>query len=83
MQIRKLFEPSRYVGALAVQIFREVYQEHSRCRVCAIGIEPNPKHTQRLNELEAHLQAAGAPVLVLRGAAAPYDGEQQVSRSTL
>jgi hypothetical protein len=79
VQIRKLYEERRYPGALAVQIFRDVFRSHSRCRVCAIGVEANPKHTHRLNELESRLQAAGAPALVLRGAAAIYDGEQQVS----
>ena len=78
VQLRKLFEPYKYRGALAVHVFREVFGVvGNRCRVCAIGVEPNPRHGARLNDLESKLQAAGAPVLVLRGAAATYDGEQQ------
>jgi len=38
--------------------------------VCAIGVEPNPKHTPRLNDLQASLRAAGAPVLWLHETAA-------------
>ena len=77
VQIRKLFEPHHYRGALATRIFRDVgFRDEMRCRVCAIGIEPNPHHSARLDQLEQLLQAASAPALVLRGAANVYDGEQ-------
>ena len=77
VQLRKLFEPDKYRGSLGVEIYRDAFAHDERCRVCAIGIEPSPRHTARLDELETRLQAAGAPLTVLRGAAATYDGEQQ------
>ena len=77
VQIRKLFEPDLYHSALAVSIFRDAFRSHERCRVCAIGVEPNPRHHPRLSELEARYGSQGWPVAILRGAAATYDGEQQ------
>ena len=75
VQIRKLFEPRSYKNALAVKIFHDVFGAERRCQVCAIGIEPNPRHEARLDELEVKLGRAGAPVLVLRAAAATSDSE--------
>lgn len=51
-------------------IFDEYFGAAPRCGVCAIGVEPNPKHTSRLNDLQASLRAAGAPVLWLHQTAA-------------
>ena len=68
VQLRKLFEPHQFEGAPVLPVFSAVFGG-DRCRVCAVGIEPNPRHAERLNELESRLAAAGFGVLVLRGAA--------------
>ena len=51
VQIRKLFEPHKYPGAEVLPIFANLFGPQ-RCKVCAIGIEPNPRHTLRLNMLK-------------------------------
>lgn len=66
VQIRKLFEPHRYSGAPLLPIFEEFFGAAPRCRVCALGFEPNPAHSPVLDELEQRLGAAGARVKVLR-----------------
>ena len=51
VQIRKLFEPQKYPGAAVHQLFESSFgaaSGGSRCRVCAIGFEPNPRHRTRL-----------------------------------
>ena len=68
VQLRKLFEPHRFEGAPVLPVFSAAFGE-DRCRVCAVGIEPNPRHARRLDVLESKLTAAGFGVLVLRGAA--------------
>lgn len=56
IQIRKLFEPSRYPGAGVLPIFDQYFgpNRHLARDLCAIGIEMNPKHTTRLSALERH-----------------------------
>ena len=68
VQLRKLFEPHRFEGAPVLPVFSAAFGD-DRCRVCAVGIEPNPRHARRLDVLESKLTAAGFGVLVLRGAA--------------
>ena len=51
-------------------IFDDLFGKAPRCHVCAIGIEPNPKHTTRLVQLENELRTVGAPVLWLNETAA-------------
>lgn len=46
-------------------IFDDFFGKAPRCQVCAIGVEPNPKHTLRLMQLQKDLRKAGAPVLWL------------------
>lgn len=53
VQIRKLFEPERYPGAAVIPIF-DKYFGNNRSRICAVGFEPNPVHTVRLNALQEH-----------------------------
>ena len=56
VQIRKLFEPSRYPGAPILQIFDKYFgtDRQHKPSMCAIGMEMNPKHTMRLSSLEKH-----------------------------
>ena len=51
-------------------IFDKYFGPAPRCKVCAIGIEPNPRHVDRLAALEKTLRAAGAGVLILNRTAA-------------
>ena len=41
VQIRKLFEPWRYPSATVQPVYERLFGV-DRCRVCAIGMEPNP-----------------------------------------
>ena len=74
VQIRKLYEPRRYPEAAFGPLFDEAFGNSSRCQVCALGIEPNDRHKQRLDQLESSLRRAGAGVMILHAAAAPMDG---------
>ena len=74
VQIRKLYEPHKYINASSLAVFDRLFGPPPRCNVCAIGIEPNPRHRARLEKVEQHLRAAGAPVLILSAAAANFDG---------
>ena len=74
VQIRKLFEPHKYPGAPVHSLFTETFASTDRCRVCAIGVEPNPRHRPRLSQLQTRLTAAGAGVTVFEAAAGSADG---------
>ena len=69
VQVRKLFEPEKYTGSSVLQLFDRVFGAAPRCRVCAIGFEPNPRLYARLDDLQARLRGAGAGATV-KGAAA-------------
>lgn len=80
VQLRKLFEPHKYPGAPALRVFDDVFgRDRDPCGVCAIGIEPNPHHEQRLERLERRLRDAQARVLVLRAAASDADSVAQLA----
>ena len=50
VQIRKLYEPQKYPGAVVHRIFNEAFgsSRSDRKNVCTIGFEPNPAHSERL-----------------------------------
>ena len=78
VQVRKLFEPSRYPGAQVLPIFDKyfgVFRNHTP-GLCAIGIEMNPTHTMRLSALEKHYtQTCGYRVRFFKETAATtHDG---------
>jgi FkbM family methyltransferase len=78
VQIRKLFEPSRYPEAEVLPIFDKHFG-HMRNKsrdLCAIGIEMNPSHTSRLRRLEHHyVSKCGYNVrMFVETAASTYDG---------
>ena len=75
VQVRKLYEPAKYEGAGVLPIFEQAFGPSRRCRVCAIGFEPNPRHSARLNLVEHHLNRAGLRVMFFRAAAGAVDGE--------
>eukprot|EP00947_MAST-08B_sp_MAST-8B-sp1_P001158 g1158.t1 len=85
VQIRKVYEPYKYVEAVrlegdggwqpllnatALVLFRHYFGPAPRCHVCSIGIEANPTHSARLDEVQRRLRAAGAGVLFFKAAAA-------------
>ena len=69
VQIRKLYEPHKYPGSPILERFEEAFGRPPWCDVCAIGIEPNPEHSARLDEVEERLRRANAEVLIFRAAA--------------
>lgn len=61
-------------------IFEEHFGPAPRCRVCAIGVEPNPRHEARHKQVQEALQAAGMGALWLsRTAANTVDGELSIN----
>ena len=74
VQIRKMYEPHHYTGANMLVHFDKLFGPTPRCGVCTIGLEPNPRHSAKLHSLTRHLQAAGAGVIVLHGAALDRNG---------
>ena len=61
-------------------IFDKHFGKAPRCGVCAIAVEPNPRHTARHKELQAVLQAAGAGALWLsRTAASTSNGQLDIT----
>eukprot|EP01047_Picozoa_sp_COSAG01_P068501 COSAG01_NODE_9916_length_2302_cov_2.195642_3_plen_310_part_00 len=61
VQIRKLFEPSKYPGASVLPFFDEFFGpvDMRRQNTCAFGFEANPKHMKRLKQIEQAYQALG------------------------
>ena len=69
VQLRKLYEPSLYPRSPMIRgAFRSVFGPPPWCNVCAIGFEPNPKHSSRLRDLQGNLTAAGAPLHIFHAA---------------
>ena len=71
----------RGAAGMKVHLVRtlRVWDEHfgpaPRCNVCAIGLEPNPTHRARLQQVQRRLRAAGAGVLFFEAAASDRAGE--------
>ena len=61
MQIRKLYQPAAFPEAKVRPHFDAVFgpSHVPRCRVCAIGVEPNPRQADRLDTLERKLGNVG------------------------
>eukprot|EP00191_Tetraselmis_sp_GSL018_P003297 CAMPEP_0177608188 /NCGR_PEP_ID=MMETSP0419_2-20121207/18330_1 /TAXON_ID=582737 /ORGANISM="Tetraselmis sp., Strain GSL018" /LENGTH=281 /DNA_ID=CAMNT_0019102845 /DNA_START=139 /DNA_END=984 /DNA_ORIENTATION=+ len=58
VQVRKLFEPSKFPKALVKPVF-EKYFGSNRSGVCAIGFEPNPLHTLQLMRIQESYRMKG------------------------
>jgi hypothetical protein len=54
IRLRKLFEPSLHPKAKVHQILNASFDQEAvvQGKVCAVGFEPNLKHTTRLQSLE-------------------------------
>ena len=72
VQIRKLHEATLYPHAPAVRLFDATFGPAPHCDVCAIAIEPNPRHALRLAQLKENYHRVG--VLVLIAAVSDADG---------
>jgi FkbM family methyltransferase len=61
VQVRKLFEPSKYPDAAVLPFFDQFFGpvDLRRQNTCAFGVEANPKHTKRLQEIEQAYRAQG------------------------
>jgi hypothetical protein len=72
VQVRKLYEPSRYTDAPVQALFTRHFgaEPEQRRRVCAVGFEPSPKHTPRLRQLERRYGELGYRVTFMSGVAA-------------
>jgi hypothetical protein len=75
VQLRKLYEPHRYKDAPVLGIFKDMFgAARQRCGVCSVGIEPNPRHGDRLDEVQRQLTSIGARVAILKAAASDAEG---------
>jgi len=86
VQVRKLYEAEKYVGASILEKFDQVYGPPSRREspsshsgLCALGLEPNPKHQPRLREIEKAYKRRGWNVHFYPFAAWSAEGEMGFS----
>ena len=68
IQIWKLFEPEKYSGAKFLPIYGAVFgsidrgkeENHPNLKkICSLGFETNPEHTQYLKDVEASYNKCG------------------------
>lgn len=81
VQIRKLFEPKLYPKAGIHKFFNEWFEvaEERNRTVCAIGFEPDPSHTHRLEEVESWYRSGGYCVRIFtQTAIGTQDGPVQL-----
>jgi len=67
--------PGRFDGYK--RAFDQIFGPAPRCSVCAIGIEPNPRHIKHQKEILHHIRSAGGAALILQGAASSVGGATQ------
>ena len=58
VQVRKLFEPSKFPRAPVHRYFDQYFGQ-DRHDVCAIGFEPNPRHSHELRQIEENYRMMG------------------------
>ena len=68
VQLRKLYQPDHFKWAKVHRLFSE-YFGHNRTNVCALGIEANPRHAERLLELQSKYQSMNYPMVILTSTA--------------
>jgi hypothetical protein len=77
IQIRKLFEPDLFPGALVLPLFDEYFGGDVSARreeVCAFGFEPNPNHFKRLEQLTTTYNSLGWRTHVMHAGVGTEDG---------
>jgi hypothetical protein len=75
IQIRKLFEPELYPHDPVLPIYDQLFgtDRAENTRICAVGFEPNPRHTQKLQELEGAYLKKGWRVKIFTATAADVE----------
>lgn len=68
VQVRKLYESSKYPGSFLVSQFAHHFGSGPRDNVCAFAFEPNPRHYPRLREIEAVYNSLGWRVMMIPAA---------------
>ena len=76
VQTRKLYRPEMFPGAYALPVYDEYFPNVTERRetVCSIGIEPNPKHYERLRRLARIYTGVGWRTSFLEAAASNTEG---------
>lgn len=67
VQIRKLFEPQHYEEAKILPVFEKYFgpfNQRDKSQVCAVGWEPNPTHTERLQNLSDAYNKCGFRTII-------------------
>jgi len=89
VNIRKLFEPKKFPDASIVSVFDEEMGSAGWRRapgkqngLCALGLEPNPEHLDRLNELQAAYEKHGWNVHFYPFAAYNAEGKMSFNKTT-
>ena len=59
VQIRKLYDPESFPDAPVLAVFDQVFGPPPRRDICALGFEPNIKHTATLKGIEQNLKCRG------------------------
>lgn len=59
VQIRKLYDPDLFPNAPVLEIFDRIFGPPPRRSVCAIGFEPNRKHSEHLLSIQDNLRCRG------------------------
>ena len=78
VQVRKLFEPGAFANASVQPHFKSLFGTWSerRNRACAVGFEPNPYHSERLEAIQTRYAELGLRATFLsRTAVGTRDGE--------
>lgn len=74
VQIRKLYEPSYYPSAPAINTYNEYFgKSKTHSNVCSIGFEASSNHTDRLLHLQEAYRRAGFPTVIFTDTAASVE----------
>ena len=81
IQVRKLFEPEKYPNSGALPVYDKLFgnikerrnenHDHGK-RICAVGFEPNPAHTQYLKDVEEKYNKCGYKIKFMTETAVSY-----------
>ena len=81
IQVRKLFEPEKYPNAGVLSVYDKLFgnikerrnenHDHGK-RICAVGFEPNPAHTQYLKDVEEKYNKCGYKIKFMTETAVSY-----------
>ena len=81
IQVRKLFEPEKYPKAHVLPVYDKLFgnikerryenRDHGK-RICAVGFEPNPAHTQYLKDVEEKYNKCGYRIKFMTETAVSY-----------